>query len=143
MINARLSLFSLCFHSSLFSPVFTYLDAYLAAAGIGEEKKGPLFRSVDRHRRFALAPLSRVDVWRMIRRRAIASDNDKHFPKEALFTYGIECLTADQFLEHQYHLDPDCFINVLIKQARDVKYTLPQLISGHVPCLSRLIITKK
>jgi len=47
-----------------------YIDAYLAAARIGEEKKGPLFRSVDRHRRLTLAPLSRVDVWRMIRRRA-------------------------------------------------------------------------
>src|SRR5580692_10049645 len=42
-----------------------YIDAYLAAARIGEEKKGPLFRSVDRHRDLTLAPLSRVDVWRM------------------------------------------------------------------------------
>jgi tetratricopeptide (TPR) repeat protein len=27
-----------------------YMDAYLAAAGIADEKKGPLFRSVDKHR---------------------------------------------------------------------------------------------
>lgn len=74
---------------------------------------------------------------------AIVSDNDKHFPEEALAPYGIECLTADQFLEHQYHLDPDSFISVLIQQARDIRYTLPQLISKHVPCLSKLIITKR
>lgn len=48
----------------------SYLDLYIDAAGIWEEKKGPLFRSVDKHRRLTLAPLSRVDVWRMIRRRA-------------------------------------------------------------------------
>ncbi len=47
-----------------------YLDTYMDAAGIWEEKKGPLFRSVDKHRGLTLAPLSRVDVWRMIRRRA-------------------------------------------------------------------------
>jgi integrase/recombinase XerD len=48
-----------------------YLDSYIDAAGIWEEKKGPLFRSVDKHRRLTLTPLSRVDVWRMIRRRAM------------------------------------------------------------------------
>jgi integrase/recombinase XerD len=48
----------------------SYLDLYIDAAGIWEEKKGPLFRSVDKHRRLTLAPLSRVDVWRMIRRRS-------------------------------------------------------------------------
>jgi integrase/recombinase XerD len=47
-----------------------YVDAYLEAAGIGAEKKGPLFRSVDRHRHLTLNPLSRVDVWRMVRRKA-------------------------------------------------------------------------
>ncbi|PWU12002.1 MAG: integrase [Terriglobia bacterium] len=47
-----------------------YMDAYLEATGIWEEKKGPLFRSVDRHRRLTLKPMTRVDVWRMIRRRA-------------------------------------------------------------------------
>jgi site-specific recombinase XerD len=47
-----------------------YIDAYLAAAAIATEKKGPLFRSVDRHRRLTLNPLSRVDVWRMVRRKA-------------------------------------------------------------------------
>lgn len=48
----------------------SYLDSYVDAAGIWEEKKGPLFRSADKHRKLTLNPLSRVDVWRMIRRRA-------------------------------------------------------------------------
>jgi site-specific recombinase XerD len=47
-----------------------YLDAYLAAAGIAAEKKGPLFRSVDKHRTLTVNPVSRVDVLRMIKRRA-------------------------------------------------------------------------
>ena len=28
-----------------------YVDAYIAAAGIAEERKSPLFRTIDRHRR--------------------------------------------------------------------------------------------
>jgi integrase/recombinase XerD len=47
-----------------------YMDAYLDAAGIREEKKGPLFRSVDKHRTLTLKLLTRIDVWRMIKRRA-------------------------------------------------------------------------
>ena len=72
---------------------------------------------------------------------AIVTDNQRHFPPEALTPYGLECLTADNFLEHQYHLDPDAFINVLVNQARNIGWTLPRLISRHVPSLSRLIIS--
>jgi predicted nucleic acid-binding protein len=71
---------------------------------------------------------------------AIVSDNVKHFPVAALATYGVECLTASNFLEHQYHLDPDGFISVLTQQAADIGWTLSQLISKHVPSLSKLII---
>lgn len=70
---------------------------------------------------------------------AIVSDNKKHFPHECLAAYNLECLTADEFLVHQYHLDPDAFINVLREQASDIKWTLPHLISKHVPSLSQLI----
>jgi hypothetical protein len=69
----------------------------------------------------------------------IVSDNKKHFPEESLSPYNLECLTADEFLVHQYHLDPDAFINVLREQASDIKWTLPHLISKHVPSLSKLI----
>ena len=47
-----------------------YLDAYIAAAGIVGEKKTPLFRSIDRHRRLTDRPMHRIDAWRMIKRRA-------------------------------------------------------------------------
>jgi site-specific recombinase XerD len=47
-----------------------YLDGYLEAAGIRDEKKSPLFRSVDRQRRVTPNPLTRTDVLRMVKRRA-------------------------------------------------------------------------
>jgi site-specific recombinase XerD len=47
-----------------------YIDAYLEAAGIAAEKKGSLFRSVDKYRKLTLNPMTRVDVFRMIKRRA-------------------------------------------------------------------------
>ncbi|MCA9259456.1 MAG: tyrosine-type recombinase/integrase, partial [Planctomycetales bacterium] len=47
-----------------------YLDAYLAVAGIRDEKKGPLFRTVSRRRELTLTRMHRVDVLRMIKRRA-------------------------------------------------------------------------
>ena len=37
---------------------------------------------------------------------AIVSDSVKHFPPESLAPYAIECMTADDFLAHQYHLNP-------------------------------------
>lgn len=50
-----------------------YVDAYIMAAGIGDEKKAPLFRSVDRRRVLTLSPMTRTDVLRMIKRRAMAA----------------------------------------------------------------------
>src|ERR1035438_2885071 len=47
-----------------------YLDAYLAAVGIREDKKSPLFRSVDRQRKISANPMTRTDVLRMVKRRA-------------------------------------------------------------------------
>jgi integrase/recombinase XerD len=49
----------------------TYLDACLKAAGIGEAKKTPLFRSArGRTGELTESAMNRVDVYRMIRRRA-------------------------------------------------------------------------
>ena len=47
-----------------------YLDAYISAGGIGEEKKGPLFRTANRRRELSATPMNRVDVLQMIKRRA-------------------------------------------------------------------------
>lgn len=49
------------------------MDAYLAAAGIADQKKGSLFRSVDKRRQLTNNPMTRTDVLRMIKRRALAA----------------------------------------------------------------------
>jgi integrase/recombinase XerD len=48
-----------------------YLDEYLAAAGIAQDKKGPLFRAaIGRTGKLSERSMSRVDAWYMVRRRA-------------------------------------------------------------------------
>jgi integrase/recombinase XerD len=47
-----------------------YVDAYLDAAGIAGEKKSTLFRSINKHRRLTKNSMHRVDVFRMIKKRA-------------------------------------------------------------------------
>jgi site-specific recombinase XerD len=50
------------------------LHAYIAAAGIADDRKGWLFRTCPRHSATALTdqPMTQPDAWRMIRRRALA-----------------------------------------------------------------------
>ena len=48
-----------------------YLDAYIEAAGIAGDRKGPLFRSaIGKTKKLAASPMTRKDVWCMVRRRA-------------------------------------------------------------------------
>jgi site-specific recombinase XerD len=48
-----------------------YLDEYLEAARIAGERKGPLFRAaIGKTGKLAAKPLSRTDIWYMVRRRA-------------------------------------------------------------------------
>jgi integrase/recombinase XerD len=49
----------------------SYLDAYLDASGIRDEKKSPLFRSVDKHKKITMNAMTRTDVLRMVKRRAL------------------------------------------------------------------------
>ena len=51
------------------------LHAYIAAAGIAANKKAFLFRTSRGHRGTALAeqPMTQVDAWRMVRKRALAA----------------------------------------------------------------------
>ena len=49
-----------------------YLDAYVEAAGIGEDRKAPLFRTIDSHRRLTTRSMDPNDALRMIKRRAKA-----------------------------------------------------------------------
>ncbi|NQV26523.1 MAG: tyrosine-type recombinase/integrase [Rhodopirellula sp.] len=46
-----------------------YIDAYLTAAGISNETKSPLFRTVSRYRTLTPRRMHRADVLRMIKRR--------------------------------------------------------------------------
>jgi integrase/recombinase XerD len=49
----------------------TYLDEYIGAAGIASDPQGPLFRSaIGRTRKLSSDPMTRVDAYRMIKRRA-------------------------------------------------------------------------
>jgi site-specific recombinase XerD len=49
-----------------------YLDAYLEAAGIAEEKNKPLFRTTRaRTRTLTINGINRVETWKMIKRRAL------------------------------------------------------------------------
>ena len=51
-----------------------YLEEYLATAGIAEDRKSPLFRTTKgRSGELTSNPLLQSDVWRMIRRRALAA----------------------------------------------------------------------
>jgi integrase/recombinase XerD len=47
-----------------------YVDAYLVAAQIADDRKGPLFRSLDRERHLTPRRLHRLEVLAMIKRRA-------------------------------------------------------------------------
>lgn len=50
----------------------TYLDAYIDAAGIVSDRKGPLFRSIDRRRTMTNRPIAARNALDMIKRRAKA-----------------------------------------------------------------------
>jgi integrase/recombinase XerC len=51
------------------------LHAYIAAAGIAEDRKGWLFRTSRGHDATVLSeqPMNQSDAWRMIRRRAVTA----------------------------------------------------------------------
>jgi site-specific recombinase XerD len=55
-----------------------YVDAYIEAAGIGDDKKGPLFRTIGRNRLLTRTSMHRSDVLRMVYRRAKAAGLDVH-----------------------------------------------------------------
>ncbi len=50
-----------------------YVDAYLDASGIRDDRKSPLFRALDRRRRLTDRRITRGDVLRMVKRRAAAA----------------------------------------------------------------------
>jgi predicted nucleic acid-binding protein len=67
----------------------------------------------------------------MARANTIVTQNTKDFPKECLESFGVLCQTADDFLTHQYHLDPQLVLNKLDDQgigiSQDRAYVLASL----------------
>jgi predicted nucleic acid-binding protein len=61
---------------------------------------------------------------------AIVSDNVRDFPANCLQPYGIELVTADDFLVHQFHFDKDQVINVIEQQAAKIRRT-PGDLAAH------------
>jgi site-specific recombinase XerD len=77
-----------------------YLDAYIAAAGIGDDKDGPLFRTTGR---FTGRPhrMTQQDGYRMIQRRARQSGIKTRIGKKSMRATGItDYLKSDGTLEH-------------------------------------------
>jgi hypothetical protein len=67
---------------------------------------------------------------------AIVTANKKHFSQEALKPYGLEYMSPDEFLVHQYHLDTDSFISVIVAQAAKINRSPSELLlklQKHVP----------
>ena len=66
-----------------------YLDAYLQAADIGDEKRSPLFRTISRYRQLTLHQMHRADVLRMIKRRASQAGLPEHVSCHTFRATGI------------------------------------------------------
>jgi len=78
-----------------------YLDAYLREAGITDEKRGPLFRTVSRHRQLTDRRMHRADVLRMIKRRAVKAGLPEHICCHTFRATGITAyLENGGSLEH-------------------------------------------
>jgi integrase len=73
-----------------------YLDAYLAAAGIATDRKGPLFRSADgKTGRLTGQPMHRNDALRMIKRRARAAGLSGAIGNHTFRATGITAFRAN------------------------------------------------
>jgi hypothetical protein len=68
--------------------------------------------------------------------------NVKHFPPYALKPYGLQLMTADEFLVNQFHLDADVVMEKLEAQTRKTRTPLSALLgrlARSVPRFSELI----
>ena len=73
---------------------------------------------------------------------AIVTANLKHFPPESVKPYGLDVLTPDDFLVHQFHLNQDLFTEKVVAQAVTCGVSLVDLLarlSKWAPRAARLI----
>jgi integrase/recombinase XerD len=67
-----------------------FLDAYIAAAEIADDKKSPLFRAaIGRTGKLSDRPMSRVDAWYMVRRRAKDAGQETAIGNHSFRAIGI------------------------------------------------------
>ena len=97
-----------------------YLDVYIRAAGLENDRKGPLFRTSSRTGyRLTGSPMLPADVWRMIRRRA-----DKAGIKTKIGCHSFRSTGMTNYLQHGGTLEktpPQCISS----------RSLPRLIATH------------
>jgi site-specific recombinase XerD len=78
-----------------------YLDGYVEAAGIAEAPKSPLFRTISRRRELTENRMHRIDVLRMIKRRARQADLPRSISCHTFRATGITAyLENGGSLEH-------------------------------------------
>ena len=51
----------------------------------------------------------------------IVTDNIRDFPVEAMSNHNLTVLSADEFLTHQFHLDPQIMLEKLDRQATGIR----------------------
>jgi predicted nucleic acid-binding protein len=59
---------------------------------------------------------------------AIVTQNQKHFPKEVVQEFDILCHTPDEFLIHQFHLNPPQILEKIDAQASGIRKSRPEII---------------
>jgi|SRR5579863_4650995 len=73
---------------------------------------------------------------------AIITRNIKHFPQECLEEYGLLCQTPDDFLIHQFHLNPPLVVDKLDQQAavrQRTRIDLIQSLQKETPQFAELV----
>lgn len=71
----------------------------------------------------------------------IVTANVRDFPPEVLTPHDVTALPADEFLVHQYHLDPEIMLEKLDRQAagiRKQRSDVLSLLQNSAPCFCRL-----
>lgn len=72
-----------------------YLDAYIGAAGIAEEPDAPLWRTMTKERTFSGERVSRVDIFRMVKRRLRDADLAAEANCDSIRAAGIASYLAN------------------------------------------------
>lgn len=73
---------------------------------------------------------------------AIITNNTKHFPEECIEEYGLFCQTPDDFLVHQFHLNPPLVLDKIDQQAaviRQARNDLVLKLQGIAPRFAELV----